>query len=84
MCGRYFTGLVSGSFVNVLVNKSIQYVLAIQIGLFGDNFVTNKWLKSYTMCYLIPWLDQGYISYWTSNLSRQYVSAALLSWFQAH
>ena len=51
LCVSYFPMLISGSFGNVSENKVIHYVLAISLGLFRDNSVTNKKLKADTNSY---------------------------------
>ena len=83
LCFRYFTETISRSFGNIPVNKIRQCVFAIILGLLRDPYMTNQW-KSDTMGYIIHWLDHGYICYWTSDLSRHYVLATLLSLFWAN
>ena len=39
---RYYNEMILCSFGNVLVNKIIQYVLAILLGLLWDHCVMNK------------------------------------------
>ena len=46
LCVIYFTELFLGSFVNIPINNCRQYLLAILLGLFRDQYVTNQWNKS--------------------------------------
>ena len=48
-------------------------MLAIPIGLLRYHYVMNKRIKPETMCQINHLVDPGYIWYWTSDLSRNYV-----------
>ena len=57
LCASYFTELISGSFGNVPVNKIRHYVLDILLYFLWNHSITNRWIKSDTMCYLVLWFD---------------------------
>ena len=81
LCVSYYTETILCSKHDGPLNKIWQYVLANLPSLLMDNSVMNHWIKTHNMCRIIHWLDKGYLWYWTSDLSTQYVLATFLSWF---
>ena len=50
LCVSHLTELISGSFGNGPVDKSRHFLLALLLGLLGDQYITNKGIESDTMC----------------------------------
>ena len=54
----------------------VRYFTGLSLVAFSD-FPINK---ADTMCFIIFWVDYGYIWYWSSDWSRNYVLDILMSW----